>query len=49
VLYQPLLYEGEGHWRLGHRYDGYEYVPADQIDPQAMIGLILNAQGRNGP
>jgi hypothetical protein len=49
VLYQPLLYEGEGHWRLGHRYDGYEYVPADQIDPQAMVGLILNAQGRNGP
>jgi len=49
VLYQPLLYEGEGHWRLGHRYDGYEYIPADQIDPQAMVGLILNTQGRNGP
>jgi hypothetical protein len=36
VLYQSLLYEGEGCWRLGHRYDGYAYVPADQIGPQAM-------------
>jgi len=49
VLYQPMLYEGEGRWRLGHRYDGYEYIPTDRIDPQAMVDLILDAQGRNGP
>jgi hypothetical protein len=49
MLYQPLLYEGDGRWRLGHRYDGYAYVPADQIDPQAVVGLILKAQGCDGP
>jgi len=49
VIYQPVLYEGEGHWRLGHRYDVYQYVLSDQLDPQAMVDLILNAQGRDGP
>ena len=48
VLYQPMLYE-DARWRLGERYDVYHYVPSDQIDPQAMIGVILNAQGRDGP
>jgi len=48
VLYQPMVY-GDGRWRLGHRYDVYHYVPSDQTDPQAMLGLILDAQGRDGP
>lgn len=48
VLYQPMLYE-DGRWRLGHQYDVYRYVRSDETDPQAMVGLILDAQGRDGP
>ena len=39
---------GCGRWRLGHRYDTYYYVPSDQIDPQAMVSLVLRAQNGSG-
>lgn len=46
VVTYPLLYEG-GHWRLGQRHNAAEQVPADQVDAEAMVGLVRQAQGRS--
>jgi hypothetical protein len=45
VVTYPLLYE-EGRWRMGQRHDAADLLPADQVDAEAMVGAIRQAQGR---
>jgi hypothetical protein len=46
VVSYPLLYE-DGRWRLGQRHDVAEMIPADQVDAEAMVGVVRQAQGRS--
>lgn len=47
VSYQPMLYdEDAGRWKKAYHYDVVEYIPLDQVDGEALTGLILEAQGR---
>jgi hypothetical protein len=46
VMVQPMVYDADGVWRLGWRYDVSQFVPSDQIDPAATARMILDAQGR---
>jgi hypothetical protein len=46
VVSYPLLHE-DGRWRLGQRHDVAEMIPADQVDAEAMVGVVRQAQGRS--
>jgi hypothetical protein len=47
VLFWPMVYDPDlGRWQLGRRYDVYEQMTVEQIDPDATVALVLAAQGR---
>jgi len=46
VMYQPMVYDADRVWRLGWRYDVSQFVPSDQIEPTALVNVVLAAQGR---